>query len=225
MEYLPPPTKIHDCIGGGTSFNVTFLPPDRVLKWTHKDVPHDAEQERKILELLGPHPRIVRYFGMWKEENTSIVLEYHPGFEPNRNDADTDIPRRRWAVQIAEGLAYIHSKGIVHGDVNASNVLVTSDDDIVMCDFVGSSLDGEKAFAPCHEARHFRPRERHEDDIRFVQDDLFALGSLLYELYTHQKPYARQRDHEVEKLYREGIFPDVSRIPVGSMITKCWTGG
>jgi hypothetical protein len=99
MKYLSPPTKIHDCIGGGTSFNVTFLLPDRVLKWTHKDVPYDAEQERKILELLGPHPRTVRYFGMWKKENTSIVLEYHPrgclrqvlsGFEPNRNDADTD---------------------------------------------------------------------------------------------------------------------------------------
>lgn len=59
MEYLPPPTKIYDFVGGGTSFIVTFLPPDCVPKWTHKDVPHYAKHEREILELLRPHPRII----------------------------------------------------------------------------------------------------------------------------------------------------------------------
>lgn len=111
MEYPPPPKNHLDFIGGGASSIINFLPPDRVLKFAHDKLPQDAEHERKVLEVLGPHPRIVRYFGMWKEKNRSVVLEYHPQgclrqvlteLGRNRNDSDTgdenEIPRRRWAV-------------------------------------------------------------------------------------------------------------------------------
>ncbi|KAK1762341.1 tkl protein kinase [Phialemonium atrogriseum] len=215
MEYHPPPKNHLDFIGGGASSIVNFLPPDRVLKFAHDNLPQDAEHERKVLEVLGSHPRIVRYFGMWKEKNRSVVLEYHP----------RGYPRRRWAVQIVEGLVYIHSKGIVHGDLNASNILVTDSDDVVLCDFAGSSLNGEKPVALCFEPRHLRPRGEGEDETRNIKDDLFALGSVLYELYSDKKPYAEKEDHEVGKLYRQGTFPDVSGIPVGRVIEKCWTGG
>lgn len=60
LEYLPLPMYFHNGIGGGMSYKVTFLPPHHLLKWTHKDTPHDAEQERKIPELLVPHSRIIR---------------------------------------------------------------------------------------------------------------------------------------------------------------------
>jgi serine/threonine protein kinase len=221
IEYPPPPKDRLDFIGGGASSVVKFLPPDRVLKFAHNDVPQDAEHERKIFEVLGSHPRIVRYFGMWKDKNRSVVLEYHPrGYlrqvlmelGQDRNNADDNedenaIPRRKWAVQIVEGLIYIHSKGVVHGDLNASNILVGDSDDVVLCDFAGSSLNSEKPVALYSEPRHFRPREKGEEEMRIIKDDLFALGSVLYELYSHQKPYAEKPDHEVEKLYPKAYFP------------------
>ncbi len=36
--------------------------------------------------------------------------------------------------------------------------------------------------------------------------------------------YMDKEDHEVEKLYRQYTFPEVTGIPLGDVITKCWMG-
>jgi hypothetical protein len=45
-----------------------------------------------------------------------------------------------------------------------------------------------------------------------VATDLFALGSTIYELLTSCRPYEEVPSHEVEGLYGEGEFPDVSNL-------------
>ncbi|EPE04048.1 tkl protein kinase [Ophiostoma piceae UAMH 11346] len=228
---LPTPTKIHDLIGAGASFATVYLPPDRVIKREHASYARGhASYERSILEQLGPHPRLVRYFGMWNGNDWTVVLEYHPRGALRQilmdSDPSTDLPRRKYARQMAEGLAFMHRRGFVHGDFNGSNALVTNGDDIVLCDFAASGRDGEQPQVACFETRHFRPRSNPEEQqIRCVQDDIFALGSALYELYTHHKPYADKDDATVERLYREGKFPGVDNLELGPVIRKCWTGG
>ena len=38
-------------------------------------------------------------------------------------------------MQVAEGLAFLHEQGIVHGDVKAANVLVSDSKEAFICDF------------------------------------------------------------------------------------------
>lgn len=48
-----------------------------------------------------------------------------------------------------------------------------------------------------------------------VATDLFTLGSTLYEIFRGVSPYAEVPDDEVERLFRQKEFPDVSGIPYG----------
>ena len=54
--------------------------------------------------------------------------------------------------------------------------------------------------------------------------DLFALGSTIYELLTGHSPYEELPSDEVERLYQEKEFPDVSNLPCGDVIIQCWLG-
>lgn len=44
-------------------------------------------------------------------------------------------------AQVIEGLLYMHSKGIVYGDLKAENILINSKGEIKLCDF---NLSGTK---------------------------------------------------------------------------------
>ncbi|KAJ9130207.1 hypothetical protein NKR23_g12303 [Pleurostoma richardsiae] len=95
--------------------------------------------------------------------------------------------------------------------------------DVVLIDFAGSSLDGSPP-SMVAESRFYRPRRRWKDAMT-VQDDLFALGSTLYELFKGEMPYPNRTDDEVAQLYHVGSFPAVHQIPIGRIIAKCWSGG
>lgn len=43
--------------------------------------------------------------------------------------------RRRLVRQVAEGLIYLHSQDVVHGDLKGGNVLVDTSGDAALCDF------------------------------------------------------------------------------------------
>jgi serine/threonine protein kinase len=55
-----------------------------------------------------------------------------------------------------------------------------------------------------------------------VATDLFALGSTIYELLAGYSPYEEVPSDEVERLYEEKNFPDLSGLPCGDVIMKCW---
>ena len=54
-----------------------------------------------------------------------------------------------------------------------------------------------------------------------VQDDLFSLGSILYELSKGSVPYATLKDKDVVRLYSVKKFPPVSNLPIGKIIANC----
>lgn len=57
------------------------------------------------------------------------------------------------------------------------------------------------------------------------QDDVFALGTVLYELEHGSLLYAGMTDGEIASRLRDGRFPDLSGLEVRlrAVIEKCWT--
>ena len=184
----------------------------------------DLLTERSVYQRLGSHPRICRYISSVRrgiilerfgEPLRKCLLELHEqGKTPSHNQA------LKWSCQVAEGLAYLHQKGIVQGDVGCHNTLLKHDE-IKLCDFGGSSIDGKPTVAG-YECRSQRWDDAHENPS--IQSELFALGSTMYEIWTTTRPYHDEPEETVEQNYKRQCFPDVRTLPVAEIIEKSWHG-
>ena len=88
---------------------------------------------------------------------------------------------------VAEALRYAHGKGIVHRDIKASNVLLDFNGAPYLSDFgvasrIGSRSSGGSPIAASPEAVR--------GDAVQPADDIFALGTLIYELISGAPPLA-----------------------------------
>lgn len=144
------PKGIRHFIAAGASNYVALFDDDTVLKfpivppqddhaYTEKGRPYRREfrqhavnglqVEQKILEALGHHSRIVQ---LKQRHEDGLLLKYVPNGSVERylKDIAPETPlaqRLRWALQAAEGLAYVHSKHVIHCDISVGNLLVGSD--------------------------------------------------------------------------------------------------
>eukprot|EP01012_Entosiphon_sulcatum_P042630 TRINITY_DN56683_c0_g1_i1.p1 TRINITY_DN56683_c0_g1~~TRINITY_DN56683_c0_g1_i1.p1 ORF type:complete len:564 (-),score=49.19 TRINITY_DN56683_c0_g1_i1:139-1830(-) len=98
-----------------------------------------VKQEVERMEQLS-HPMVVKYYGCDMEMGRlAIVMEYLPG-----GSVDLLLQRfgklrpnvlRLFTRQILEGLQYLHKKGVIHGDIKAANVLLSTSATVKLADF------------------------------------------------------------------------------------------
>ncbi|RPB04454.1 kinase-like protein, partial [Choiromyces venosus 120613-1] len=188
------------------------------------------EIEKSIFKRLTekPHPRIVRCLDIGDDY---IVLERLQETLRDRfsgKGAEVLAPpssscRLRWTVEAAEGLDYLHQRVILQSDVSATNIMLDSEDHLKYIDFSGASIDGQPAnVAYCE--RNISPHSVGTD-VPTVRQEIFALGSVLYEIETGYMPYPELgKRGEIEKKYKALEFPEVDQLCMGAVI-KCWDKG
>lgn len=191
-----------------------------------------TRNEASIYTLLGNHPNIAKcvYISPSKQH---IELEYYQNgtlkdYVNEHRKRITDKHLTRWARQIIESINFIHLKGVRHSDLRLDQWLLHIDLNARLSDFNGSGYDSNLALAlegsesiNLERASHFMPRDPMDDST--VKSDLFALGSVLYELVVGQYPYESLDDMTIEALYRQGSFPSVQGLFLGKVILRCWT--
>ncbi len=99
-----------------------------------------------------------------------------------------DVLRIGWAV--ADALDYAHKRGVIHRDVKPSNVMVASDNRVVLADF-GLAMDVQQGtmgevFGTPH---YIAPEQARRSSDAVPQSDLYALGVMLYEMLTGVVPF------------------------------------
>jgi len=118
--------------------------------------------------------------------------------------------------QMADALAHLHAHGIVHRDVKPENVLVTADGAAHLADFgVARALDladmdgaltvpGAAIGTP----RYMSPEQARGERVG-TYTDVYALGGLLYEMLTGERPYRGAALRAVLTGRDTGPAPDV----------------
>lgn len=101
--------------------------------------PVTAVREIKLLQSLK-HPNIVQLLEVMVEKNDCfMVFEYlshdltglinHPSYKLNQ------AQKKDLAKQMFEALDYLHKRGVLHRDIKAANILVSSDGILKLADF------------------------------------------------------------------------------------------
>lgn len=103
------------------------------------------------------------------------------------------------AAQVADGLEFVHQRGIVHRDIKPDNVMVLRSGVVKITDFGiarlsrGShTLIAELVASP----RYTSPEQVIGEKID-ERSDIFSLGAVLYEMLTGVPPFAGGRLHEI----------------------------
>jgi serine/threonine-protein kinase len=106
-----------------------------------KEAMFDLQKEAKTMISLN-HANIVRVYDFHQSGSIKYIdMEYVDGKTltevkldyPNKQVPEAKV--KELAVKIADGLAYAHSKGIIHKDIKPQNVMLTKDGDVKIMDF------------------------------------------------------------------------------------------
>ena len=120
------------------------------------------------------------------------------------------------ARQLCEGLSAVHEKRIVHRDLKPRNIMIDGRGQVRLTDF------GLAVFADAITPSDFHSGtpaymapEQLAGKVPTEQSDLFALGLVLYELFTGRRAYPAKNRSELERLYKEYRPPAVSDLVPG----------
>jgi len=96
-------------------------------------------------------------------------------------------------AEVARGLHFAHSKGVVHRDIKPSNILFKADGTVVLADFgIAKALDSSStstmAGASIGTPDYMSPEQARGEPVD-GRADLYALGVMLYELLIGRPPY------------------------------------
>ncbi|KAG8956963.1 hypothetical protein FRC03_010659 [Tulasnella sp. 419] len=170
------------------------------------EMPRDERlKKRCIREVLLweklEHPNIVPLLGFSMDEQGVPALIspwYFHGNIVQYLQAHTDANRRSLALDAAEGLKYLHSIPVVHGDIKGENVLVNAQGRASLCDFGTSQFIEEAARitgfttsqANAGGTDRFLSPETVEDGSKTLAADMWAFSCLTGQILTGRIPYS-----------------------------------
>ncbi|KAH7338152.1 kinase-like domain-containing protein [Rhizoctonia solani] len=170
--------------------------PDKVLKHTAQEL---------YTWSISAHPNVLELIGLAVVQDRLAMVapwvEY--GSLLAYIKAKPTADRRDLCMQVADGLAYMHSLGIAHGDIKGDNVMVSEEGTAKITDFGCATMKREfpVAFTVTnslhYSVRWAAPELFLDDGATSFETDVYALGMTILETLTGNVPYKDRADMAV----------------------------
>ncbi len=203
-------------LGGGKLLVVKLILPIYAERAEFADM---LASEAKLAATLS-HANIVQIVDLGREENRLfIAMEYVEGFDLSallKRCSKEKIPLPpdfaiHVVTELLAGLDYAGKKKIVHRDVSPSNVLVSLDGEVKLCDF-GIARANDSIDSPTEaikgKAGYMSP-EHARGEVLDARADVFAAGIISWELLAGKKLY-RASDGDLIEQARNANIPDLA---------------
>jgi hypothetical protein len=189
---------------------VRFQKNPFVLAWREEYVfkLHGTIYEMNMIQLAGDCAVPVLGPAMQDGRVTGFVMRREKPLE------SCLLSKREIMYKIIELVSRLHGKGIIHGDIKLHNMLLCSDGKIRLCDFGGAILEEHSAETqPAYTWNYLSPYRVANLDAPFSkEDDLYALGISIWDLYTGKHPLPGKIGPAVREAIRAGFVVDLSEI-------------
>ena len=183
------------------------------------------------------HPHVVRIHDIFEENGTAYyVMEYAEGGSladlVKSKGCLSESEATHYILQIAEALAYIHSKKINHLDVKPANILLNELNEAILIDFgLSKQYDaltgGQTSTTPVGISEGYAPMEQYKQGgvSEFSPEtDIYALGATYFKLLTGKTPPSASDVFEdgvpVDELMTHGVSQPVIDLIVHAMEPK-----
>ena len=169
---------------------------------------------------------IVKYYDSFIDSdfNLNIIMEYC-----DNGDLNTYIQNQKkikkylteneiwnFFIQISLGLAYIHSKKILHRDLKPMNIFLTKKNEIKIGDLgVAKFLSTNSNAVTCIGTPYYLSPEICKEKPYNSKGDVWALGCILYELCTFEKPFSASNPAALILKIINGNYTPINEIKNG----------
>lgn len=167
------------------------------------------EREAQAIAQLK-HPHIVGVYRYGEVDNLLyIAMEYIDGADLEavlttyRADGAL-MPAaevNRLVRQVCLALDYAHSKGVIHRDIKPSNIMLDKEGNAILTDFGLALLDYQTRGEIFGTPHYIAPEQVVSSAGAVPQSDLYALGVILYEIFTGRLPFDAPAPLEVAMLH------------------------
>ena len=199
------------------------------LEETTKKV-QSAQNEALILSKLSCK-FIVKYYNSFIDcdNNLNIIMEYCDSGDLNsficnlkkENTYLTEEEIWHFFIQISLGLAYIHSKNILHRDLKPMNIFLTNKNQIKIGDLgVAKLLNTNANASTCIGTPYYLSPEICKEKPYNSKGDVWALGCILYELCTFNKPFSASNPAALILKIINGKYTPLNEIKNGRKYSK-----
>lgn len=178
-----------------------------------------------VLELVGAHIH----------EPFRIITRFCPGLSlfdrihrKNSFNSLTSSQLTQIAYHIAQGMKYLHSKGIVHRDLKSPNILLDNDNNALVSDFGLSGIlrDNQELCGgvgtPNYTAPEVLMHMKYGNKV-----DVYSYGVMLWEMATRRVPYGEMSQAAIfDHVITHGLrlpFPNNISESLKQLIIRCWS--
>ena len=169
-----------------------------------KFLPEEAARNQRLLERFHgevrvarqvSHPNVCRVYDIGEVEGMPFIsMEYVDGedlasllLRIGRLPADKALETAR---KLCAGLAAAHDRGIIHRDLKPQNIMMNKRGEVVIMDFGLAAIADQLSGA---EVRNGTPAYMAPEQLKGAEvtakSDIYALGLVLYELFTGKRPF------------------------------------
>ncbi len=214
----------------------TRLKREVALKVLPDAMAHDRERmarlerEAQLLAALN-HPNIASIYGL-EESNSSraLIMELVEGPTLADRIARGPIPLAEalsLALQIADGLAYAHDKGVIHRDLKPANIKTSSDGHVKILDFgLAKAMSAEPSAASpdaltqpmttspgivMGTVAYMSPEQARGQEVD-RRTDIWSFGVVVYEMLTGSRPFSGSSVYDTLAAVINDP-PDLERVP------------
>ena len=187
----------------GQPVALKFLPESMIDEFMLERFRNEVRIARRI-----SHPNVCRVYDIGETENhVFLSMEYVDGEDLSSLLRRIGRLPRDKALEIARkicgGLAAAHDKGVLHRDLKPSNIMLEGRGEALIMDFGLAGLVHEVEDVRSGTPAYMAPEQLEGKEVT-ARSDIYALGLVLYELFTGKPAFEGKTHDEIMRVRREG---------------------